>query len=84
MKKLFVALEFVAHVCVLDVQRIIGAHRFFKAENVDSICCDFTNSIQKYDDSESIQKILSGCNWKTNGKQSIQDYPSAENMNDKY
>ena len=41
---------------------------------------DFTNSIQKiYDDSESIQKILSEiATGKRTEKQSIQDYPSAE------
>ena len=67
--------EFV-YVCVLDVQRII-AHRFFQKRRMLTLFVLISRKI--YDDSESIQKILSEiATGKRTEKQSIQDYPSAE------
>ena len=79
MKKLFVVLGICLCLC-FGCAEDNRSPILPKAENVDSICIDFTNSIQKiYDDSESIQKILSEiATGKRTEKQSIQDYPSAE------
>ena len=79
MKKLFVVLGICLCLC-FGCAEDNRSPILPKAENVDSICIDFTNSTQKiYDDSESIQKILSEiATGKRTEKQSIQDYPSAE------
>lgn len=79
MKKLFVVLGICLCLC-FGCAEDNRSPILPKVENVDSICIDFTNSIQKiYDDSESIQKILSEiATGKRTEKQSIQDYPSAE------
>lgn len=55
MKKLFVVLGICLCLC-FGCAEDNRSPILPKAENVDSICIDFTNSIQKiYDDSESIQ-----------------------------
>ena len=79
MKKLFVVLGICLCLC-LDVQRII-AHRFFQKRRMLTLFVLISRTVFKkiYDDSESIQKILSEiATGKRTEKQSIQDYPSAE------